>query len=65
MTEPIGFFLWILLCTVSAPVQYGREPNFFKIFQFLVYKPLLSVLVGRGQNFRIAETPAPAVAGRP
>ena len=34
-------------------------------FAFLVYKPPLSVLIGRGQIFWISETPALAVAGRP
>ena len=33
-------------------------------FHFLVYKPPVSVLISRGQNFRTSETPALAVAGR-
>ena len=34
-------------------------------FIFLVYKPPVSVLISRGQNFRILETPVLAVTGRP
>ena len=32
-------------------------------FYFLVYKLPVSVLISRGQNFRLPETPALAVAG--
>ena len=34
-------------------------------FYFLVYKLPVSVLISRGQNFRLPETPALAIAGMP
>ena len=41
-------------CQVTGPLNF---------FYFLVYKLPVSVLISRGQNFRLPETPALAVAG--
>ena len=57
MTGLPGFFLSLgLLFTSSALVHTGWEQNFFQRFShFLVYKLLLSVLMGEGQSFRIGK----------
>ena len=53
MTGLPSFFLSLgLLFISSALVHTGWEQNFF---QFLVYKLLLSVLMGEGQRFRIGK----------
>ena len=46
--------------TVEGLCQMTEPLNFF---YFLVYKLPVSVLISRGQNFRLPETPALAVAG--